>query len=477
MRQILGAFRFSIAIPDLMVFNPDSGHMSLPARLLASRKPKMPLPGMLCNALFKHLPDSVFLIDPETSCILECNETALTQLGMQRSEVLNHSVLSLQTDVVGMDQWASIAQAIRATDNFVFIGQHRHQSGAEIPVEVNTSHFTHEGHEYFLSIARNINQRLALEQNLSNRDAQLRYALTEASDGLWDWNLETDEVFFSPQLARMLGYGPHEMKPALETWTANIHPEDTQWVRRVMQEHIEGQRERYQVEYRLRNRNGHYLWVHDRGRVCDRDAQGKPARMVGMVQNITDRKTTELMLQNMASHDPLTGLLNRRECDEVLVRQIELCRRLDIPMGLCFFDLDYFKRVNDEYGHAIGDKVLQRISHIIAQDIRSTDYLFRWGGEEFLLLCTDTPLPDLLVLVEKLRTRIAQVDWQDIARLPSITCSFGVAIFPDHAQDAESLFIAADTALYRAKAQGRNRVEHAPKVRQRPRKRRTANQK
>ena len=146
------------------------------------------LPGPLCAALFQHLPDGVFLIDPESSNILDCNAAALTQLGMMRDEVLNHSVLSLQKDVIGMDQWVSIAQAIRATDSFVFIGQHRHKTGAEVPVEVNTRAFFHQGCEYFLSIARDISQRLAIERDLHNRDTQLRYALTEASDGLWDWN-------------------------------------------------------------------------------------------------------------------------------------------------------------------------------------------------------------------------------------------------------------------------------------------------
>ena len=87
--------------------------------------------------------------------------------------------------------------------------------------------------------------------------------------------------------------------------------DDTHWVRQVLQEHIEGQRERFQADYRLCNRNGHYLWVHDRGRVCERDAQGTPTRLVGMVHNITDQKLNELVLQNQASHDPLTGLLNR----------------------------------------------------------------------------------------------------------------------------------------------------------------------
>ena len=421
----------------------------------------MPMPEGLPTALFKHLPDAVFLIDPDTSNILDCNDAALAQLGLAREAVLNQSVLSLQTRVLGPDQWGSIAHAVRATDNYVFIGEHRHSSGSCVPVEVHTSHFVHGGRAYFLSTARDISERLALERDLHSRDAQLRYALTEASDGLWDWNLLTNEVFFSPQLARMLGYGPHEMKATLDTWTGNIHADDVVWVRRVLQEHIDGQRGRFNAEYRLRNRNGHYLWMHDRGRICERDASGKPTRMVGMVHNITDQKTIELTLQAMASHDTLTGLHNRRECDLLLARQVDLCHRLEIPLGLCFLDLDNFKSVNDDFGHTVGDKVLRRVAQTIAGEIRSTDDLFRWGGEEFLLLCTDTPEPDLLKLADKLRNKVAAIDWSDIADLPALTCSFGVAVFPDHADTAESLFIAADSALYRAKALGRNRVESA----------------
>jgi diguanylate cyclase (GGDEF)-like protein/PAS domain S-box-containing protein len=415
----------------------------------------------LLSAVFQHLPDGVFLIDPHTSNILDCNLAALDQVGLARHEVLDHSVLSLQKDVVGFEQWGAIAGAIRASESFVFIGQHRHKSGAEVPVEVHTSHFMQDGQEYFLSVARNITQRVALEQELQSRDTQLRFALTEASDGLWDWNLQTNEVFFSPQLKRMLGYGPHEMAPTLDTWSNNLHPDDATWVRRSIDEHIAGLRERYECEYRLKNRNGHYLWVHDRGRVCEHDAQGRPARVVGMVHNITDRKSTELALQELAIHDPLTGLLNRRECERLLAQQLALCARLEVPMGLCFFDLDHFKTVNDRFGHQAGDQVLQQVAEVIGRQVRATDHLFRWGGEEFLLVCTNTPLKDMAVLANKLRMSIEQLQWPAIAGLESVTCSFGLASFPEHATDATSAFLAADTALYRAKANGRNQVELA----------------
>jgi diguanylate cyclase (GGDEF)-like protein/PAS domain S-box-containing protein len=418
----------------------------------------MSLSGQMCATMFQHLSDGVFLVDPDTGCILDCNDAALKQVGLERSELLNQPVANV---VLGTDPWDSLAQVIRASDKHVFVGQQRHASGEETPVEVNTSHFWHEEREYFLWSIRSINLRPAPEPSPHRGDAQLHYALNEALDGLWDWDLQTDEVFFSPQLARMLGYGPDEMPSTRASWAANLHPQDAVWVRKVLQEHMDGER-CYNVEYRLRNRNGHDVWVHDRGRVCEHSKNGQPTRMVGMMRNITDQKTTEFTLQTIASHDPLTGLLNRREGDLVLQRQLALCRRLKVPMGMCVFDLDHFKRINDEHGHAVGDKVLQRLAHTVSREVRSTDALFRWDSEEFLLLCVGAAEPELMTLAEKIRTKIIGINWQDLGPLPTLTGSFGVAAFPEHADNAENLLVAATSALYRAKAQGRNRVASAP---------------
>lgn len=416
----------------------------------------------LCQSVFQYLPDAVYLIDPQTSNILDCNAAALQQVGLPRERVVQHSVLSLQKDVIGIEQWASIAQAVRDTKvQFVFIGRHRHDSGAEVPVEVATSAFTHEGREYFVSVARDISRRLALEQDLNDRDVQLRYALTEASDGLWDWNLLSDEVFFSPQLNRMLGYGPHEMGSTLASWSNNIHPADASRVHRSMQEHLQGLRERYEAEYRLRNRNGHYLWVHDRGRVCERDAQGTPTRVVGMVQNITDRKHAEQALHLQASHDALTGLRNRRECERILQQQLQWCQRQQVSLGLCLFDLDHFKDVNDRFGHKAGDQVLCKVAQEVKAYVRPTDYLFRWGGEEFLLISAGMHDDKMLAHAQRLRERLQALDWPEVPGLEGISGSFGVAMFPVHGQQIDELFLAADSALYRAKANGRNRVETA----------------
>ena len=114
----------------------------------------MSLPGLMCTTLFKHLPDGVFLIDPDTSCVLDCNDVALKHVGIERGEILN--------------------QSVRAVEHLVFGVHHRHKSGAEVPVEIKTSHLWQDGHEYFLSIARNISHRQAQERAGHREKAQGR---------------------------------------------------------------------------------------------------------------------------------------------------------------------------------------------------------------------------------------------------------------------------------------------------------------
>ena len=410
------------------------------------------------EALFDAVPDSLFVIDPDTSDIVFCNQAAHEELGYERHELMGHSVLSLQKDVTGLPQWSDMAQVIRQSQPYVFVGSHRHRDGHELAVEVLTSCVEIDGQEFFLSSARNVSGRNLLNADILDRQAHVLFALNEASDGLWDWKLTTNEVFFSPQLKRMLGYGPHEMSPTLESWSANVHAEDKERVFMVLDQHLQGLRERYEAQYRLKNRNGHYIWVNDRGRVCERDATGKPTRVVGMVNNITDQKTLEAHLMRQASHDSLTGLRNRRESDLALNTLISTCTRLGVTLGVCLFDIDHFKKINDVFGHLAGDQVLVRVAECVQQRIRASDSLYRWGGEEFLLLSPGLDTAGMACLAEKLRTSLLETDWTDVLGDQTVTASFGVVCMPSQGLHPTELLLAADTALYRAKAAGRNTV-------------------
>lgn len=410
------------------------------------------------EALFDQLADAVYLIDPDTSNIVWGNRKAWESLGLSREDVLDHSVLSLQKDVHGLPQWSEIATAIRNSQCFRFSGRHRHQQGHEVDVEVNTTHFELNGRAYFLSIARDTTNRVAQEADVHNREKQLWFALNEASDGLWDWDVASGSLFFSPQLKRMLGYGPDEMAPELATWSNNVHPVDAPLVMAALEEHMQGKRSRYEAEYRIRNRNGHFIWVHDRGRVCEFSPDGKPARVVGMVQDISDRKQLELLLQEHASNDPLTGLANRREGATYLTAQAELCHRLNLHLGLAFIDIDHFKAVNDIYGHLAGDRVIQQVAQVLKNAIRASDLVCRWGGEEFIVIAPNANLEQMARVAEKMRLAVLQAL---SSHTPPVTVSIGVAANAGKTIDQMKLITDADAALYAAKQKGRNRVELA----------------
>ncbi len=406
--------------------------------------------------LFEHMSDAVYLLDPETSNIVWVNKAGYEHLLMEKSEVMDHSVLSLQKDVVGPEQWKSIANVIRESKNFTFVGSHLRKDGTDFPVEVNTSCFEMDGKEYFLSVARDISNRRAREAEGLSRSNQVWFAINACADGLWDWEPATDTVFFSPPLKRMLGYGPDEMPPVIETWKNNIHPEDLSFVLQSLEEHLAGRRERYEAVYRLRNRNGHYLWVHDLGCVSERCAEGEALRVTGMVKDITDYKAQEFRLQELAAYDELTQLRNRRECTRIFEKHIELAHRTKRPISMAFFDLDFFKTVNDKYGHLAGDEVLKSVSKLVSDNMRKSDYLFRWGGEEFVLLSDNTSLSEMNILTEKLRLLISDHSITYNSNRISITASFGLASYPENAEKQNDLFLIADSNLYKAKSMGRN---------------------
>ena len=171
--------------------------------------------------------------------------------------------------------------------------------------------------------------------------------------------------------------------------------------------------------------------------------------------DITMRKRAEEEIYLLATTDSLTGIANRREFSTILAREVERAKRYGAPMSLAMYDLDYFKRVNDTFGHDAGDYVLQTVSSLVKENIRATDVVARWGGEEFMLLMPQSDIVAARSAAEKLRRVIAAHTFDKVNKL---TVSFGVTAFAPQ-DDLNSLLKRVDDALYRAKERGRNRVE------------------
>jgi diguanylate cyclase (GGDEF)-like protein len=184
----------------------------------------------------------------------------------------------------------------------------------------------------------------------------------------------------------------------------------------------------------------------------------------GIRENIQMGKRLELQelardLRFQATTDPLTGLYNRLKFDEALAGEMSRAKRYGTSLALVLYDVDHFKQVNDIYGHQIGDDVLVRLSQIVAKHIRNTDLLARWGGEEFVILAPGSDDEMARQAAEKLAAIIQRTEFDGVG---SITCSFGIAQYAD-GDGTEMLIARADHALYRAKMNGRNRVELAPR--------------
>jgi diguanylate cyclase (GGDEF)-like protein len=184
-----------------------------------------------------------------------------------------------------------------------------------------------------------------------------------------------------------------------------------------------------------------------------------------------NRQLQEQLQENVALHamlteqtirDPLTGLHNRRYLEETLPRELSRAKRVGYPMALIMVDLDHFKRVNDTYGHPTGDAVLKAMASILLHGAREGDIICRFGGEEFLVALPNMTVENALIRAKAWQATLGQTSIQHGAFSVQITLSAGISAFPDHGADIDTLLHLADEALYRAKANGRNRVEFDP---------------
>jgi diguanylate cyclase (GGDEF)-like protein/PAS domain S-box-containing protein len=316
-------------------------------------------------------------------------------------------------------------------------------------------------------------QRRRLEQRLAASEAALRAAhdrlaniIEGARVGTWEWDLDTDDVVLNEGWARMLGYTLAELGPAtLATWQSRTHPEDQAAAVAAIDAHLDGRSDHYEQEFRLRHRDGHWVWVQARGKVVLRDGGGRPLRMAGIHTDISALKALEQQVRDLAIRDPLTGLYNRRYLMERLDDIVAEYRRYQRPFCMALLDIDHFKRVNDGFGHLAGDNVLRRFARAVEAGIREYDIFARYGGEEFVLVAPSTRAADLGAVVQRLMRQVRALAVPHEGRSIRFTFSCGLADsteLPVAAVTPESLLDLVDKRLYEAKDSGRDRCVGPP---------------
>ncbi|SDT88206.1 EAL domain-containing protein [Halopseudomonas salegens] len=297
-------------------------------------------------------------------------------------------------------------------------------------------------------------------QHAALRASKQRYAhaMRGANDGLWDWNLDQDSLYVSERWAQMLGLDLNDVGLRMQDWQARIHPDDLFAFRSTLKTHIEGEAEFFVHEYRIRHRDGRYLWVLTRG-VLEVSASGT-RRMAGSQTDISNQRHIQAQLEYAALHDPLTGLINRNQLDNV-ARQVsrELARPGSRAAALLFIDLDRFKLINDSLGHAVGDSVLVQVARRLQRCLRTGDALARFGGDEFVMVLRDlADMSDAEMVAQRVLIALKEPLCCGEHTLV-VNASIGLAsIEPE--QSFDEAMRAADIALYQAKAAGKGRVQH-----------------
>ena len=295
------------------------------------------------------------------------------------------------------------------------------------------------------------------DQALRENEARWKMALESVGDGLWDWNVQTDEEYFSPGMLRMYGYAEDDLLPEISAFDKRTHPDDLERMLQDREAHLNRLTPNYSNEHRVLCKDGSWKWVHSRGMVISRDASGKPLRMIGTHTDITERKQAEALIWQQAHFDALTGLPNRRMMQERLDHEMKQCHRNGTQLALLFIDLDHFKEVNDTLGHDRGDQLLVEAARRIQQCLREVDTVARMGGDEFtVILCDLCDASDLQTILPKLLKALS-ASFQLGMDQVFVSASIGATVYPDDGQDIETLFKNADQALYVAKGAGRNR--------------------
>ena len=421
-------------------------------------------------------PEAITILNSE--CFLECNKTALQLFGCNDEMTfigLHPADISPMFQDCGQSSFdlanSYVASAIEKGSAHFEWRHKRLDTGQLFPAEVQLFAVEIEGIPYIQSFIRDISVRKAAEKALQDSEFRWKFALEGSGDGVWDWNIETNEASYSTLWKQMLGYGENDILPTNDEWVTRIHSDDMLYVTSAMQAYLVGQAEMYVVEYRLRCKDNSYKWILGRGMVVSRDAEDKPLRMIGTHTDITQRKIMEEQMRQLAFYDALTQVANRLLLNDRLKLAIANNKRSGHYLAILFIDMDKLKSLNDDRGHLAGDLLLIEVAQRLKSCVREHDTVARFGGDEFVVMLTD--LADTLTIAQtqaalvadkilKLLSEPYQLNLCNEERAECIinhqcTASIGVALTSIESA-LDDILKWADAAMYNAKAAGRNAI-------------------
>ncbi|PXX99864.1 sensor domain-containing diguanylate cyclase [Halomonas sp. LBP4] len=299
-------------------------------------------------------------------------------------------------------------------------------------------------------------ERSAALERLRDREAFLDGVLSSSPLGMFVTDTAGSIRYMNPALTALTGHGFTDREES--AWVRHIHSEDHPAAADLWQHSLETGDD-FLRQFRYLRADGDLLWLEVHASQVAVD--GRTIGFVGTVKDITERHQQEALRRWEAEHDPLTGLLNRRGFERRLEEALAEWHKTGTPSALMLFDLDRFKPINDQGGHALGDEMLRRIAQVVAWEVRRSDHVARQGGDEFGVLLPSCTLAQARRIAETLREAVAEIRVRYQGHEYRVTLSVGVTAFQEGDRVAATVIRRADAASYRAKAAGRNLVEVA----------------
>ena len=406
------------------------------------------------RTLVEQASDGIYILSPQTR-ILDVNPAACSILRRTERELVGMNFVDL-IPTEDLEARPLVIQEVLRGETVLFERKVKRADGSVVPLEISAK-VLKDGRVQ--CIARDITARMKSAEAL--RESEERYALASmgANDGLWDWNLKTNTIYFSPRWKAMLGYAAEEISNAVETWFERVHPDDLDRLKALLRSHLDGVTPHFEVEHQIRHKDGTYRWVLTRGLVV-RDERLAPARMAGSQTDITDRKRTEEQLLHDAFHDSLTGLPNRTLfADRLSQAHVRAKRSGEYGFAVLHADLDRFQMINESLGHALGDAALKAAAGRIRGCLRPEDTLARFGGDEFLILLDAVKdLAETNRIIEAIQAELARpiaLEGHEILT----TASLGLVMATAEYERPEDYLRDAHLAMHKAKAHGRAGME------------------
>ncbi|MGZ5581413.1 MAG: sensor domain-containing diguanylate cyclase, partial [Methylobacter sp.] len=335
----------------------------------------------------------------------------------------------------------------------------QHRDGHVIDVLYNASVYRNEKGqvEGVFAAARDISERKRFEDALRDREERLSLATLHNGVGIWDWNLQTQEMVWDDSMYALYHIRREDFSGTEQAWRQALHPDDLERGDNEVEAALSGEKP-FDTEFRVCWPDGEIRYIKAVAKVF-RDEEGNPLRMLGTNIDVTDRKLLQMKLEQQAHTDYLTEVSNRRYFMEQAELELSRSIRYSNSLSVLMMDIDFFKQFNDSYGHKIGDAVLKKLAEISRETLREVDIIGRIGGEEFAVLLPETGAVEAAEAAERLRQSLAnaQVPLENNSFL-QFTVSIGVSSLNAKDNTIGVLLNLADNALYEAKETGRNKV-------------------